>query len=639
MRPPLSAEEERTIPTPDPDAPTQVLKPAEPANDGDGVNTAQVTQRDDLPPPAPGREGEVAEGRAASPVPTLCEGIELIGEYEGSGFREAPYIARRGDGQVIQLPPLLYVVAEHVDGKRDYAAIAERVTETFGRGVSADNIRVIVEEKLRPLGVTTQADGSSPKLEKLDPMLALKFRAALVPTGLVRAITTVFRPLFFPPVVVAVLATFVGLLVWLFAIHGVAQSARSALYQPANLLILLGLVVLSAAFHECGHATACRYGGATPGVMGAGIYIVWPAFYTDVTDAYRLGKGGRLRTDLGGVYFNTIFVLGTGAAYALTGFEPLLLIIPIQLIEIVHQFLPFLRLDGYYIVSDMTGVPDMFARIKPTLKSLMPWKETPDTVTELKPWVRVATTIYVLTVIPVLIFLMGMMAINAPRIFATAWDSFFVQYHKVRHDFSGGSAFAGAFGIFQMLVLALPVLGIVVTFSRLGQRIAVGSWRKTEGRPAGRAGLVLATAAAAVFVGYIWWPNGDYRPIQPGERGTLAGAVDQFGAISTGRPGLTAERAQQLGGAPFKAKKLQNSTRPANPPPPASTTSTETPTVTTPTESTPTETTPGATSPAQTTPAQTATGATATTPAATTPTDTTPTDATPTDTTPTVTTP
>ena len=68
--------------------------------------------------------------------------------------------------------------------------------------------------------------------------------------------------------------------------------------------MFFGAVVLATVFHEIGHASACRYGGAKPGVLGAGIYVVWPVFYCDVTDAYRLGKAGRLRTDLGGVYFN-----------------------------------------------------------------------------------------------------------------------------------------------------------------------------------------------------------------------------------------------------------------------------------------------------------------------------------------------
>src|SRR4051812_20351983 len=379
---------------------------------------------DDHAPPSSG---------APTEKPKVAEGIELIGKYEGSGFKEAPYIARRADGQVIQLAPLLYLIAELSDGTRTNEEIAAAASEAIKRGVSADNVRQLVEERLRPLGVLAGPDGSSPELKKVDPLLALKFRAALVPEGLVNAITTGFKPLFFPPVVVAVLAGLVALDVWLFAFHGVAQSLRDVLYSPVLLMMMLGLVILSAAFHECGHATACAYGGARPGVMGAGLYIVWPAFYTDVTDAYRLGKGGRLRTDLGGVYFNTIFILATAAAYFATGYEPLLLIIPLQHIEILHQFLPFIRLDGYYIVSDLTGVPDMFSRIKPTLASLLPWRKASDRVTELKTWVRTAVTAYVLTVVPLLLAMFGLMLFNAPRIFATAWDSFFVQYHKVHH--------------------------------------------------------------------------------------------------------------------------------------------------------------------------------------------------------------
>jgi hypothetical protein len=58
--------------------------------------------------------------------------------------------------------------------------------------------------------------------------------------------------------------------------------------------------VASAAFHECGHATACRYGGARPGNIGVGSYLVWPSFFTNVTDSYRLDQAARIRTDLGG---------------------------------------------------------------------------------------------------------------------------------------------------------------------------------------------------------------------------------------------------------------------------------------------------------------------------------------------------
>jgi len=483
---------------------------------------------------------------------------------------------------VIQLAPLLYLIAELADGNRTNEEIAAAVSEAIKRGVNADNVRQLVDERLRPLGVIAGPGGAQPELQKLDPMLALKLRAALVPPSVVNSITTVFKPLFFPLVVIAVLGGLVALDVWLFAFHGVAQSLRETLYSPALLLMMLGLITLSAAFHECGHATACSYGGAKPGAMGAGIYIVWPAFYTDVTDAYRLGKGGRLRTDLGGVYFNVIFILATAGAYALTGFEPLLLMIPLQHLEIIHQFLPFIRLDGYYIVSDLTGVPDMFSRIRPTLASLVPWKRASDRVKELKPWVRGAVTAYVLTVVPLLLFMLGMTVFNAPRIFATAWDSFFVQYHKVRHDFGGGSAFSGAFGCAQMLILLLPALGLVVTFWRVLTRSARGVWTKTDGKPAARLASVVALAALSALIGYIWWPNGDYRPIQRGEKGTVEGAVAQFSNIASGRPGLTAARVKQLHGAPLRSS--QNaSTQPKTPveKAPANTTDTLTDTSTT----------------------------------------------------------
>jgi len=514
--------------------------------------------------------------------------VELIGEYEGSGFKEAPYIARRADGQVVQLAPLLHLIAEAADGQRTNEEIAAAVSEAIKRGVSADNVRQLIDERLRPLGLIAAANGSEPEVQKADPMLALKLKAALVPERVVNAITTVFKPLFFPPVVIAVLAGLLALCVWLFAYHGIAQSLREVLYSPGLLMMMLGLVILSAAFHECGHATACAYGGARPGAMGAGLYIVWPAFYTDVTDAYRLGKGARLRTDLGGVYFNAIFILITAGTYFLTGFEPLLLIIPFQLLEMIHQFLPFIRLDGYYIVSDLTGVPDMFARIKPTLTSVfLPWRKTSDRVTELKPWVRAAVTVYVLTVVPLLLFMFGMMVINAPRIFSTAYDSFFVQYHKVQHDFGGGSALHGAIGIFQMIILVLPAIGIVATFWLLSKRIFGAVWTRTEGHPAPRSAFVIAVATAAAFLAYIWWPNGDYRPIQKGERGTIQGAVQQFGAVSSGRPGLTKAREAALGGAPLLSSRQQSPDTTTPIAPAATTTTTETQT----TESQTTQTT------------------------------------------------
>ena len=59
-------------------------------------------------------------------APTRVDGVQLIGEMVGSGYRTPPALVRRGDGQVLQLTPLLYLVLNAVDGRRSCAEIAER---------------------------------------------------------------------------------------------------------------------------------------------------------------------------------------------------------------------------------------------------------------------------------------------------------------------------------------------------------------------------------------------------------------------------------------------------------------------------------------------------------------------------------
>ena len=475
-------------------------------------------------------------------LPRLADGMDLIGEYEGSGFKEPPSLVRRADGQVIQLTPLLYSVAEKADGTRTYEQIAEAVSREIGRQVTADNVEFLVDEKLRPLGVLTAADGSSPKARKLDPLLGLKFRAAVIPEWLSRALAAVFRPLFLPPVIAAALAGLIAADVWLFAHHGVAQAIRQSMYDPGIFLVMFAMVVLSAAYHEIGHATACRYGGANPGRMGCGLYLAWPAFYTDVTDAYRLGKKGRLRTDLGGVYFNTIFILMTVGAYFATHFEPLLLLVVVEHFEIVHQLLPIVRLDGYYIVADLTGVPDLFTRIKPILVSMVPGKKPDERVTVLKRWVRIAVTAWVLVVVPLLGLQLLMVLIHLPRILGTAWDSAVKQGHAVSAAFGAGKVVSAISGIVQLVALALPILGILLMLFRLAQRGASWTWGRTDGRPVLRVLTIAGAGAVAVLLALAWVPKDNYTPIRRGERGTLAEGVTAVRRLPTGRAPLVSER-------------------------------------------------------------------------------------------------
>lgn len=74
------------------------------------------------------------------------------------------------------------------------------------------------------------------------------------------------------------------------------------------------------------------------------------------------------------------------------------------------------------------------------------------------------------------------------------------------------------------------------------------SWSEGDALRRGAIGVVLG--AGLGLAAFTWWPNGEYRPLQPSEKVTVVSGVRAIGAIPTGRPALTRQRQEQLGGAP-----------------------------------------------------------------------------------------
>src|ERR1700733_15127291 len=364
--------------------------------------------------PAPSTSSPDAMPQTAQ-APRLVEGVELLGEYQDSGYSQPPSLVRRPDGQIIQMSPLLYRVMCRIDGTRDPVAIAKLVSEALGRTLSAEQVRHLVTAKLLPLGVVAD-EAAPPTPPTANPLLALRARGTLLPERAANAAGALLRPLFHGPVVVAVVGCVLAVDYWLFVVHGLGGGIQQVLRDPVDLLVVLGLTVVSAAFHECGHATGCRYGGARPGVVGVGIYLIWPSFFTNVTDSYRLSRAGRLRTDLGGLYFNLIFMLVLAGIYAGTSDELLLLVIAFTHLEMLEQLLPFARYDGYYILSDLVGVPDLFARVMPILRSVLHRGAADPRVSGLRRRSRVVVTSWVLIVVPLLTLSLGYLVLHLPQI-------------------------------------------------------------------------------------------------------------------------------------------------------------------------------------------------------------------------------
>ena len=442
--------------------------------------------------------------------PRLADGLELLGEYRDSGYSQPPSLVRRPDGQVIQMSPLLYRVACHIDGSRNAAAIAELVSADLGRSLTADQVRYLIITKLLPMGIVA-SQGSPTAPPRARPLFALRARGTLLPEPAANAAATLLRPLFRWPAVVAVVVSVVGVDYWLFAGHGLGAGLRQVLRDPVYLLIVLGLSAVSAAFHECGHATGCRYSGARPGVIGVGIYLVWPSFFTNVTDAYRLSRGGRLRTDLGGVYFNAVFILALAGIYAATSAQILLLVIAVTHLEMLEQLSPLVRFDGYFILSDVAGVPDMFARVVPIVKSLLPGSRPDPRVSGLRRGTRIVVTCWVLVVVPLLMGIIGYLLLRLPEVNRALWRSASLQAHlmataAIRHDYPIAAVDAIGAGL-----VLLSLAGTLYIATGLARRMVTAGRRWSAGRPTRRLVAGAATVACAATLAMVWTVQGGFH--------------------------------------------------------------------------------------------------------------------------------
>jgi putative peptide zinc metalloprotease protein len=432
----------------------------------------------------------------------LREGTQLLGRYEGSAYEQPTYLVRREDGQVIHLSHLLYLVAGLVDGERNLTEIAEELSTQLGRHVVADNIEYLVEKKLRPTGLiaSTVPDDQAKVLTRSNPLLALRYRKRVIPARLHRGISTALQPLFWPPVIILMLGGLVAVNAWLFGAHltALTRAARQLPFHPNLFLLVTALVICSGFFHELGHATATRYGGGSPGVMGVGIYLAWPAFYTDLTDSYRLNRGGRLRSDLGGVYFNAVLIVVAGVAYITTGFGPLAVFIVVSQAMAMYQFLPFIRLDGYYIMSDLVGVPNLFAYLGPVLRSMF---RRPDPVTEawlhlLKRRARVTIKIWSVVTVGFLAFNFGGLAVLAPIILPAEWASIHLQGQAMVVAFARDNVVVGINDLVDLLLVAIAPVGLLLIAGILLRRAlqAIKKWWPTHPKVAAAFAALLAGA-------------------------------------------------------------------------------------------------------------------------------------------------
>lgn len=125
---------------------------------------------------------------------------------------------------------------------------------------------------------------------------------------------------------------------------------------------VIGIMLLSsvtAFLHEWGHASAFTYYGCKKAEIGWGLYLFFTVFYTDVSEAWKLKRKQRAMIDIAGVYFQALSLVLLLGLYWSTGAQIFLYTFFLVDIQIVSAMNPFLRTDGYWLVTDLFGIANL----------------------------------------------------------------------------------------------------------------------------------------------------------------------------------------------------------------------------------------------------------------------------------------
>ncbi len=140
--------------------------------------------------------------------------------------------------------------------------------------------------------------------------------------------------------------------------------------SAAQMPILIGLFYLSMPIHELGHIAACKSYNIKHGGIGFGFYFVLPVMYADVTNIWTANKERRVIANMGGIFSEILYGSTLLLIFLITK-NPMFYVAGVSIaFMVIWEFNPFVRFDGYWILSDLTETPNLVRKSKAILKTV-----------------------------------------------------------------------------------------------------------------------------------------------------------------------------------------------------------------------------------------------------------------------------
>ncbi|MGW6291616.1 daptide biosynthesis intramembrane metalloprotease [Streptomyces sp. NPDC055058] len=282
------------------------------------------------------------------------------------------WVLQRGP-RYIRVSPEVAALAEHFDGRRDHGELARLMGGTW----TAEMVGFAVR-RLDDLQLVDNGEMKALRRQgrfKMVPPFTFQF-TLLRPGRTMQSLQPLFARMGSRYLVGTALLIAVAGLLALAVQNTYVTSSLSGPLSPLTYLGILAGLVIGTSIHELGHAaTLIRYGGK-PSRIGIMLFYLMPAFFCDVSDAWRLPqRRQRVHVALAGPAVQT-FLAGAAALAAWpladSGVKTALVFFALgSYITGLLNLLPFIKLDGYIALMSHVDIPYLRDRAITDARRLM----------------------------------------------------------------------------------------------------------------------------------------------------------------------------------------------------------------------------------------------------------------------------
>lgn len=345
---------------------------------------------------------------------------------------------------------------QQLDGQTTMDQIAARFNEQFGANLSGEAVESFVAQLgglffLETTGSenVTSRLGSQAKRSFLERLLFIKLKA-FAPGKLLDWLTAIYRPFHSWPGFVAMAVIALGGLLVLVTNQEPFAIQFAQLFSLFSIGSIVAAVFLVLGLHEFAHAVVCRLYGGQVREIGFLLLYLQPCFYCDVSDAWLFPeKRKRLAVTWAGPLCQLLVMAIAIFVWRLSIPESSLaqfarIVVLVSWINLLFNFNPLIKLDGYYLLSDWLEIPNLRTKAFAFLgnaasRKLLGWQLDPIEVT---PRERTIFLSYALLSGGFTIVLLGSLAIWLGEQIRTA-----------------GGRFGFALYILSLLAIFLPRIG------------------------------------------------------------------------------------------------------------------------------------------------------------------------------------